>query len=126
MRVYVAHDPAAGDAGTDYLIRIHEDGTGDFATRPGHDVRSITWSPPIPMRSEDTPPPEVPAREDVHALAEAFVKRMTWPSMHWRTQSIDYDAAAALALLALQHAPNIIATSRVKQQAMQAATEGAK
>lgn len=63
-----------------------------------------------------------PSREDVQALAEAFVKRMTWPSMHWRTQSIDYPAAEALALLALTHAPDLIAVARIKQAAFKAAT----
>lgn len=64
-----------------------------------------------------------PTREEVHVLAEAFVQRMTWPSMHWRTQSLDYDAAAALALLALTHAPDLLATARLKHDAFKAATK---
>lgn len=52
MRVFTAHDPEAGPQGTDFLIRIYDDGTGDFATRPGVDQRSITWSPPTPLRAE--------------------------------------------------------------------------
>jgi hypothetical protein len=59
-----------------------------------------------------------PVREDVHALAEAFVKRMTWPSMHWRTHTLDFDAAVALALVALNHAPDIIAAARTKEYAI--------
>jgi hypothetical protein len=54
MNVFTVHDPDAGPAGTDYLIRIHDDGTGEFATRPGCDQRSITWSPPLPLRAEAT------------------------------------------------------------------------
>lgn len=67
---------------------------------------------------------ESPAREDVAALAEAFVSRMTWPSMHWKTQRLDYDAAVALALVALNHAPDLIATARVKEAAITAAIKG--
>lgn len=59
-----------------------------------------------------------PTRDDAAALAEAFIKRMRWPSMHWRTQSLDYDAAFALAIVALDHAPNLIAAARIKEQAM--------
>lgn len=52
MKVFTAHDPSAGPHGTDYLIRVHDDGTGDFSSRPGRDQRSITWSPPTPLRAE--------------------------------------------------------------------------
>lgn len=65
---------------------------------------------------------ERPSEEDVRALAEAFVKRMTWPSMHWKTQSLDPDAAFALALLALNHGPDLLAAARMKEQAMSAAS----
>jgi hypothetical protein len=54
MRVFTAHDPSTGPDGTDLLIRIFDDGTGDFATRPGEDQRWITWSPPTPLRAEAT------------------------------------------------------------------------
>lgn len=49
MRVFVAHDP---EVDRDFLIRIYDDGTGDFATRPGRDQRWMTWSPPTPLRAE--------------------------------------------------------------------------
>lgn len=52
MKVFTAHDPTAGLLGTDFLIRVHEDGTGDFATRPGRNDRACTWSPPEPLRVE--------------------------------------------------------------------------
>ncbi|MCF6376931.1 hypothetical protein L2K70_04885 [Nocardioides KLBMP 9356] len=52
MRVFTAHDPEAGASGTDYLISIFDDGTGEFATRPGKDQRLVTWSPPTPLRAE--------------------------------------------------------------------------
>lgn len=61
-----------------------------------------------------------PEREDVEALANAFVNRMTWPSMHWKTQSLDPEAARALALVALQHAPQIILTARAAEKALAA------
>lgn len=54
MKVYLAHDPFAGDSGTDYLIRLNDDGTGEFATRPGRNRRWVTWSPPIELRAEVT------------------------------------------------------------------------
>lgn len=63
-------------------------------------------------------------RKDVHALAEAFVSRMRWPSMHWSTQHLDFDAAAALALVALEHGPEIIAAARIKEQAATRAMSG--
>lgn len=62
-----------------------------------------------------------PTRDDVHALAQAFVDRMCWPSMHWDTQRLDFDAAAALARVALEHAPTILAVARVQQEAIRAA-----
>ena len=65
-------------------------------------------------------------RADEHTLAEAFVQRMTWPSMHWQTQRIDFDAALALAKVALDHAPDILATARIKEQALANALADAK
>jgi len=64
------------------------------------------------------PEQQLVTQVDAEALANAFVKRMTWPSMHWRTQSLDWDAAYALALVALDGAPEIIATARLKERAM--------
>lgn len=65
-----------------------------------------------------------PTSEDVDALAKALVSRMTWPSMHWRTQGLDYEAAVALARVAFKHGPHIIAGARMKEAAMKAALEG--
>lgn len=55
MRVFTAHDPAAGPTGTDYLITIHDDGSGEFATRPGFGQTWTTWSPPIRMEAREVP-----------------------------------------------------------------------
>ena len=63
-------------------------------------------------------PDEKYDRADQHALAEAFVQRMTWPSAHWSTQRLDYDAAYALAKVALDAAPSIIAAARIKERAV--------
>lgn len=52
MKLYLAHDPDAGPTGTDFLITLHDDGTGEFATRPGRDQRSTTWSAPVVLRAE--------------------------------------------------------------------------
>lgn len=68
-----------------------------------------------------TPQIEGPTRVDLNALAEAFVQRMTWPSMHWATQRLDYDAALALAKVALEQAPDILALARVKEASIKAA-----
>lgn len=57
-------------------------------------------------------------RADVEALTQAFVARMKWPSLHWSTQHLDHDAAYALAALALEHGPNILATARIRERAI--------
>lgn len=42
-------------------------------------------------------------QQQTEELAEAFLQRMTWPSMHWKTQSLDPEAARALAKVALDY-----------------------
>jgi hypothetical protein len=49
MRIYTCHDPSTD---TDYLITLHADGSGEFATRPGRDQRWLTWSAPVELRAE--------------------------------------------------------------------------
>lgn len=51
MKLYVAHDPSLYGpherSGVDILVTIHEDGTVEAATRPGH--TGWTWGPPVKM-----------------------------------------------------------------------------
>lgn len=49
MKVFRAYDP---EADTDFLVTIHDDGSGEFATRPGRNRRWVTWSPPIALTAE--------------------------------------------------------------------------